>query len=158
MKWTRRRLLKVSGSMAVAQSLWSLGMVGCEFGKPLPRLLPSKAPLPQKYQVELPLLPVLRPSSHEDGADRYELTARGASASILPRLKTTIWGYNGIFPGPTIEARSGRKAIVTLHNDLPVPVVNHLNQISVIDVSRDVVRLFLRHLEESGNRTVATRN
>ena len=123
MKWTRRHLLKAS----VAQSLWSLGMVGCGSGKPLPRRLPSRAPLPQKYQVELPLLPVLTPSSHEGGADRYELTARVASVSILPGLKTTIWGYNGIFPAPTIEARVGRKTIVTLHNELPVPVVNHLH-------------------------------
>src|SRR5207248_8982378 len=40
---------------------------------------------------------------------------------------TGIWGYNGIFPGPTIEARSGRRAVLRLRNGLPVPVVNHLH-------------------------------
>jgi spore coat protein A len=38
-----------------------------------------------------------------------------------------VWGYDGIFPGPTIEARSGRKIVVRQRNELPVPVVVHLH-------------------------------
>jgi spore coat protein A len=84
-------------------------------------------PLPQKFQATLPLLPVLKPTTQDGSGDYYELTATAANASILSGLRTQIWGYNGIFPGPTIEARSGRKVVVTLRNELPVPIVNHLH-------------------------------
>jgi spore coat protein A len=46
---------------------------------------------------------------------------------ILPGYKTTIWGYEGIFPGPTIEARRGRETVITHRNELPVPVAVHLH-------------------------------
>ncbi|HLK70171.1 MAG TPA: multicopper oxidase family protein [Bryobacteraceae bacterium] len=52
---------------------------------------------------------------------------RSAAARILPDLNTTIWGYDGTFPGPTIEARSGRRISLRLQNRLPVPIVNHLH-------------------------------
>jgi spore coat protein A len=42
------------------------------------------------------------------GTDFYELTQREGRVEIIPGLDTTVWGYDGIFPGPTIEARSGR--------------------------------------------------
>ena len=127
MNWTRRHLIKTSGSASGARLLWPLGLAGCSTAWPLPRLLPSRLQLPQKFQMDLPLLPVLKPLSQDKDADRYELTAQAATVNILPAIKTTIWGYNGSFPGPTIEARRGRKAIVTLRNELPVPIVNHLH-------------------------------
>ena len=42
-------------------------------------------------------------------------------------MRTRIWGYEGIFPGPTIEARRGRAAVVTHTNCLGVPTVTHLH-------------------------------
>jgi spore coat protein A len=42
-------------------------------------------------------------------------------------MNTAIWGYDGIFPGPTIEARVGRRASLRLRNGLSVPIVNHLH-------------------------------
>jgi spore coat protein A, manganese oxidase len=60
-------------------------------------------------------------------AQYYDLHVKEAPAEILPGLKTTIWGYDGRFPGPTIEAHTGRSTVITLHNDLPVPIVNHLH-------------------------------
>ncbi|MGH7910326.1 MAG: multicopper oxidase family protein [Candidatus Dormibacteraceae bacterium] len=42
-------------------------------------------------------------------------------------MKTEVWGYNGIFPGPTIESQSGRQTIVEHRNELPVPTVTHLH-------------------------------
>jgi spore coat protein A len=42
-------------------------------------------------------------------------------------MRTRIWGYNGLFPGPTIEARRGRATVVTHKNDLGVPTVVHLH-------------------------------
>jgi spore coat protein A len=48
-------------------------------------------------------------------------------AEILPGKKTEVWGYEGIFPGPTIESRSGVKVVVRQINELPVPVSTHLH-------------------------------
>src|SRR3712207_8609548 len=46
--------------------------------------------------------------------------------------RSTLFPYttlfrSGIFPGPTIESRSGRKVVVRHHNELPVPVTTHLH-------------------------------
>ena len=46
---------------------------------------------------------------------------------ILPGLASTIWGYEGISPGPTIRARVGRRAVVRHTNRLGVPTVVHLH-------------------------------
>ncbi|MCA1700183.1 MAG: multicopper oxidase domain-containing protein, partial [Actinobacteria bacterium] len=51
--------------------------------------------------------------------DFYELVQRQATAEILPGRQTTIWGYNGISPGPTIKARRGRDIVVRQINALP---------------------------------------
>lgn len=126
MTWNRRDVLKTGVSLT-ASRIFPLGFIGCSSARPLPTVLRSEAPLPPKFQVGLPILSVLKPVSPAGDADRYELTAKEAKIEILPGLTTTIWGYEGRFPGPTIEARSGRKAVVTLRNELPVPVVNHLH-------------------------------
>ena len=42
-------------------------------------------------------------------------------------MDTGIWGYDGVFPGPTIEARVGRRVSLRLRNALSVPIVNHLH-------------------------------
>jgi spore coat protein A, manganese oxidase len=123
---SRRQFIKTGTGLA-AQALWTLGSVGCGSGRPEPRLLSSYVPLPAKFTKDLPLLNVLQPSSQENGIDQYDLSAKTGIANILPGFKTRIWGFDGSFPGPTIEARSGRKVVVRLQNELPVPIVNHLH-------------------------------
>jgi len=127
MNWSRRDLLRVGTGSAALHALWLPGIIGCNSGKPLPKLLSSNLPLPEKYRVELPRLPVLRPSSTEGDEDRYTLKAVAANAKIIPGLNTLIWGFNGAFPGPTIEARRGRRLALTIDNGLAVPIVNHLH-------------------------------
>ena len=46
---------------------------------------------------------------------------------VLPGLKTEIWGYDGVFPGPTIEARRDRPVVVRHWDELSVPVSVHLH-------------------------------
>ena len=90
-------------------------------------LLPSTARLPAPFRVPLPVPPVLEPVRSDRGADLYEITQKAGTAEILPGLKTEVWGYNGTFPGPTVEARRGRRAVVRQWNELPVPVSTHLH-------------------------------
>jgi spore coat protein A len=126
MKPNRREILKMaanSGSILALPAIES----SCVQGRPQPRLLASRAPVPKPFQATLPLIPVLKPARADALTDYYELTAQEATAQVLPGFTTRIWGYNGGFPGPTIEARSGRCVSVRLRNALPVPIVNHLH-------------------------------
>ncbi|MEU4232070.1 multicopper oxidase domain-containing protein [Nonomuraea sp. NPDC026600] len=90
-------------------------------------LLTSEAPLPAPFTVALAVPPVLRPVRKDAGTDYYEITQKAAKVEILPGLRTEIWGYEGIFPGPTIVSRRGRRTVVTHRNELPVPVAVHLH-------------------------------
>ncbi len=91
------------------------------------RILVSRASLPPLFSQQLRIPPVLAPIRSDSDGDHYEITQRVATAEILPGVSTTIWGYNGIFPGPTIETRSGQPVSVTHINQLPVPTVVHLH-------------------------------
>src|SRR5215218_7245045 len=97
-------------------------------------LLRSKVQLPKPFMIPLLVPPVLKPVRTDSWArgtraptDYYEITHKEGKAEILPGLTTRLWGYDGIFPGPTIESRSGRKIVVRYHNELPVPVTTHLH-------------------------------
>ncbi|MFB9631488.1 multicopper oxidase family protein [Nonomuraea helvata] len=122
---TRRDVLRLLGLGAVAVA----GVPGCSLlaGTPQPQLLTSRAPLPKPFAVPLPVPEVARPVRSAGGADFYELTERAAEVEVLPGLRTRVWGYGGTFPGPTIQARSGRRTVVKLVNQLSEPTVLHLH-------------------------------
>jgi FtsP/CotA-like multicopper oxidase with cupredoxin domain len=82
-----------------------------------PRLATSR--LPQPFQVELPVPPTLTPVRSTPTTDYYQLTMRPAPAEIIPGYATTIFGYNGIHPGPTVLAQRGRIVVVRQINALP---------------------------------------
>ena len=90
-------------------------------------MLHSRIALPRPFEAALPVPAVLKPTSSSPAADYYDVTVREASARILPGIDTRVWGYNGTFPGPTIEARTGCQVSLRLRNELPVPIVNHLH-------------------------------
>src|SRR5918994_4457152 len=128
MKISRSEFLKL-GLMGGTALVLPFGTPGCtSVGQNLTgRLLRSEARLPEPFRVPLPVPPVLRPAHSNAQADYYEITQKVGKAEILPGLETEVWGYEGIFPGPTIESRSGRKIVVRQINDLPVPVSTHLH-------------------------------
>jgi spore coat protein A len=125
MTYTRRDALRLFGLGAVVAA----AVPGCSLlaGTPQPQLLTSGAPLPKPYGVPLPVPEVARPVRSAGGADFYELTEQVAEAELLPGLRTEVWGYGGGFPGPTIQARSGRRTVVKLVNRLSQPTVLHLH-------------------------------
>jgi spore coat protein A, manganese oxidase len=90
-------------------------------------LLKSAAKLPEPFRMPLPIPPVLEPIRTDATTDYYRITQKISQAEILPDLKTEIWGYDGIFPGPTIVSRSGRRTVVRHRNELPVPTAVHLH-------------------------------
>ena len=118
---TRRDLLRIGGLGL------PLSATNCLRPRPESRLLPSIAPLPAFFEAPLPRLPIARPVKVDSETDYYDFAVRPAPARILPGLNTEVWGYGGVFPGPTIEARRGRRISLRLRNQLPVPIVNHLH-------------------------------
>jgi spore coat protein A len=113
----------VLGALGAAAA--ALPLAGCDLGGATkdPRTLRSTARLPAPFQRPLPILPVLRP----DAGGHYDMTVKQADVEILPGLTTRVWGYNGVFPGPTLELRAERPALLRQHNALPEAIVTHLH-------------------------------
>jgi FtsP/CotA-like multicopper oxidase with cupredoxin domain len=113
---SRRELLAVGGlALLSSASLRALVTAG-EAETRIPR-----------FQIPLPIPDVLNPVKADVTTDYYEIVHREAALEILPGRLTTIWGYNGRFPGPTIKARCGRTTVVRHTNELHTPTVVHLH-------------------------------
>lgn len=90
-------------------------------------LLASRIPLPEPFQDRLAIPRVLAPVRSDATTDHYLVRQQITRAEIIPGVTTELWTYGGSFPGPTIETRRGRSAVVTHVNELPVPTVVHLH-------------------------------
>jgi spore coat protein A, manganese oxidase len=122
MRLSRRGFLGALGVSALgATSLGTLVLPG-RSGQTA-ELVRSAAKLPEPFRVPLPIPPVAK--TVRDGY--YEITQREAEVEILPGLRTRIWGYDGIFPGPTIVTRAGRPTVVRHRTELPEPTAVHLH-------------------------------
>ena len=117
--------------------LGGLGVAGAALGVPTTAVNAKSASaladslMPRPFRTEFAQAPVLaaddplgRPTIDPvDGKPikYYTVTEQAASAQILPKagLLTPILGYNGIFPGPTIDVYQGTKVELTVVNKLP---------------------------------------
>ena len=120
---TRRRFLRL-GSVAGAGMLlpwqFSLGC-GSQSGETasvqsLQTRLPGDI---DRFIDPLPLPPVLTPDTARfEGSDYYEIAITQFTRQLHSQLPPTpVWGYAGSYPGPTIEARSGRPVRIKWIND-----------------------------------------
>ncbi len=75
-------------------------------------LTPFVDPLP----IPAPLTPI---SGTIGGTATYELAIREVRQQLHRDLPpTTVWGYHGLYPGPTIEATTGQPVTLIWRNDL----------------------------------------
>ena len=126
--WSRRDFMR-NGSYSIA--------LLCTFGTPSAfkgnSVVTSAARRAQAgspfvpFQRDLPIMPELAPVSSRGGIDVYDIEIRDAVAEVLPGFQTPIYGYNGVYPGPTIRARKGRPAIVRQRNRLAFDTNVHLH-------------------------------
>jgi spore coat protein A len=73
-----------------------------------------------KYLDPLPIPPVLQSSGIVNGLPRYNINMSEFQQRLHSQLPpTTLWGYNGLYPGPTFEMRSGMPVTVKFVNYLP---------------------------------------
>ena len=70
------------------------------------------------YASPLPIPPVLEP--HKNGLAALTINMSAARHEVHPDLPPAdIWGYNGLWPGPTISVRRGQPLTVNWTNNLP---------------------------------------
>src|ERR1043166_4168293 len=100
--WTRREVLKVGAMGGASLALpWNPFVGSAAAAPPLDggTLLPFIDPLP--------LPGVLGPVASVDGVAQYRVAMTQFRQQLHAQLPpTTLWGYAGAYPGPTIEARS----------------------------------------------------
>jgi len=116
MELSRRDLLKIGLFGSAALMLPAERVARTKLAE-ANRIDPSK--LPRPFTVPFAAPPVLSPIAQTATTDYYQLTQQQRSVEILPGLRTDIWGYDGITPGPTIMNMRGRDAVVRQICDLP---------------------------------------
>ncbi|REJ18956.1 MAG: copper oxidase [Caldibacillus debilis] len=73
-----------------------------------------------KFADELPVPPVLQPRWKDPFHTYYEVNMTEFKQSLHRELNdTTVWGFEGSYPGPTIEATSGERVFIQWINRLP---------------------------------------
>lgn len=81
---------------------------------------PSEPSTIPKFVDELPIMPKAKPANPYEGKNYYEIVMKeGRHCFHKAFPPTKIWGYDGIYPGPTIEALRDRPIHVRWINDLP---------------------------------------
>jgi spore coat protein A len=124
MKSTRRELLAVGGRTILAAAI---GRSGLEFGSEFEGEKGPKDLAKSKFSQLLRIPHILNPVRSDATTDYYEITQKEADVEFMPGMRTRIWGYEGMFPGPTIKARRGRAAVVRQTNLLQGETVVHLH-------------------------------
>ena len=103
--WSRRDWIRAAIGGATALFASPVRPAGAQ---PSPRLAP--------YVDPLPVPRTLRPHADRATTVRMRPCVQKVHRDLPP---THLWGYDGIWPGPTIEARRGRGVRVDWVNELP---------------------------------------
>ena len=135
MALTRRRFIKLSSAAGAGLLLPWQFTLGCGTDtEDLVETVPTQAGeirLPvniDKFIDALPLPAVLTPDTEKyEGSDYYEISLTQFTQKLHSQLPPTpVWGYEGSYPGPTIEARSGRPVrIKWINEDMPTTHLFH---------------------------------
>ncbi|GIO22710.1 multicopper oxidase family protein [Oceanobacillus sp. J11TS1] len=100
----------------------------------------------EKFVDALPGIQPLKPNKKTKDGAYYEITMKQFRSKVHRDLPaTTLWGYNGQFPGPLIEANRDEPVHVTWLNQLPnkhlLPVDTSIHGLDQLPIVRTVVHL-----------------
>ncbi len=130
MSLSRRDVIKtgVFAGAAVALPAAKLAGVGAAGATPFPEAL-----LPKPFTRPFSTPPVAVPYRKDATCDDYKMSMQAVDAEMIPGYKTTLFGYNGSVPGPTIQATQGRQVVVRHMNALPAqhPILGYTPWTSV---------------------------
>ncbi|WP_254767282.1 multicopper oxidase family protein [Salinilacihabitans rarus] len=83
----------------------------------MPSYEEHSSPELDKYEHEVPIPAERTPDGKRRGATYHEIPVEETTHSFHPDLPdTTIWGYDGQFPGPVLSARKGERLAVEFDN------------------------------------------
>jgi len=104
------------------------------------------SPKLEKFVDPLPKLNLLKPKEKKKDGVHYEMTMQQFRSKVHRDLPaTTLWGFNGQFPGPIIEAMKDEPVHVTWLNQLPnthlLPVDLSIHGLAHLPFVRTVVHL-----------------
>src|SRR4051812_5761681 len=102
---SRRQLLQLGAVGATVLALPFAGSLSAAQASELPA-----SAFPRPFTVDFRTPSVLQPTGTLDGRPLYVLTQRAFRTQVLPGVTTTLWGYNGEFPGPTIRVRQNTRS------------------------------------------------
>lgn len=81
---------------------------------------PSNPNSVPKFVDPVPIPPILQTVVGADGQPVYQLRMLQVQQQLHRNFPpTTVWGYEGMWPGPTIEARRNQTTVVRYFNQLP---------------------------------------
>jgi hypothetical protein len=109
--------------------------------------------------LKLPPLPVVTPDIPDlpyklvDGFKEFHLHAEVVKRELLPDQQMNHFGYNGTFPGPTIQVVEGDKVRIVVHNHLPEETTLHLHGLELLN-SMDGVPYLQQHPIQPGKTGV----
>ena len=86
----------------------------------------AEPPIP----VVTPDIPKL-PYAMEGEVKVFHLIAEPVKRELMPGRMIDVWGYNGVCPGPTIEANEGDRVRIVLENRLPEPTTMHWHGLEI---------------------------
>jgi FtsP/CotA-like multicopper oxidase with cupredoxin domain len=116
----------------IALGLGGLPLIAGEITKSFP-FTPRSAP-PEGFPLRMPEL-----------FSGSTITARSGQVQIWPDAPTPIWGFNGLYPGPTIRAQRGANFAVTLANELDDETIIHWHGLTVPAAMDGHPRLAIAH-------------
>ena len=127
----RRSVLHGAGAVGAAGILGATGLTDASdtvlgnesaVGGPPTQMVGTERTSPDltKWVDSLPIPEVLEPVGRRRGKPFYKVTMEQIEQELHSELPpTTVWGYDGQYPGPTIEATKGCPIDVLWENKLP---------------------------------------
>ncbi|GAB7017356.1 multicopper oxidase domain-containing protein [Halostagnicola bangensis] len=102
-KLTRRHVLQTGAALGIS------GVISQ--GSPVAATTAS--PSLEKFVQPLPIPEQREPDEERDGIDHYEIPITEFTQKLHPDLpETTLWGYDGVFPGPIIKSQRDQEVSV----------------------------------------------
>ncbi len=89
------------------------------------------------------------PFEVRNGAKVFHLVAEPIEHEIVEGLRVQLWGFNGTFPGPTIEAVAGDRVRIYVTNRLPAPTSVHWHAI-LLPCGMDGISSVTQHAIKQG--------
>ena len=97
---------------------------------PARQLTASEVGQPAGWDDDLALIRVTDLDPAPDVLE-FTLEARLADLEIIPGVRTSVWTYNGLLPGPYIRVKIGDTVVVHFTNSLPEATTIHWHGVRV---------------------------